>query len=218
MIILILILLILIILRFGKIRFMIDINVQQEGDDLVAKLNFTFFKYRFKLPYVEIEERFSFSDFEFIGRVNERFKREVKIDEKLEEGERNKGDIAHIINFFNQVKKVFTHIEDVVVIIDKCDDFWWVTNFGLVNQAYTGILTGMIWAVKGSVVSILQNFIRFEATPVIKVDPSFNYPQDFGMEFEGIFTFKIGDIIHMGLKILISQLKRRLKKNGRPPN
>ncbi|OCL27042.1 hypothetical protein U472_06030 [Orenia metallireducens] len=212
------ILLFLIFLKIFKIDFIVRFECRKEGDDLVIKLQLSFSRYRFKFKYLEIEQRFSFSTLQFEGKVSDKLKKDIRVIERLEKGESNKGDIKHIVKFFKTVKNVGSNAEDVFSIIDSCDLFSWKTNFALSNQAYTGGLTGLFWSIKSLAMSFLQYYIKFNDTPIVEVNPIFNSPLNFKMEFEGIFKFKLGDIIRIGLKILFSQLKRRGQKNGRPSN
>ncbi|MGG3736034.1 DUF2953 domain-containing protein [Heyndrickxia coagulans] len=54
--------------------------------------------------------------------------------------------------------------------------FEWHTAIGLHDAAWTGIVAGSIWAVKGGILSLITTHLRVKTDPVLSVTPFFQYP------------------------------------------
>lgn len=70
-----------------------------------------------------------------------------------------------------------------------CDKFCWITAFGLSDAAQTGVLSGMIWSIKGNILAFLKRFFIFnDKKPELKVIPDFKKAHLF-LEIKGSFKF-----------------------------
>lgn len=93
----------------------------------------------------------------------------------------------------------------------SCLRLRWVTELGVGDPAITAVVTGALYGVKGTVVSLLNRRIDFRQAPEIEITPRFT-DGVFNTRFEGIFAVNIGQIIKSFLWIFEDDLKRRLEK------
>lgn len=77
------------------------------------------------------------------------------------------------------------------------EEFRWVTRFGAGDPALTGLLTGVVWSVKGTVFGLLNRNMRLTREPVIRVEPDFQ-SFTFRTSVRCIVRVRLGDIISAG--------------------
>jgi hypothetical protein len=78
------------------------------------------------------------------------------------------------------------------------------TELGLGDAAETAVVSGLVWSLKGTVLSMLSYYFNLEKTrPVIVVRPIYNNPYYLRIDYSCIFEFRLGHII-----IVIYQLVR----------
>lgn len=114
----------------------------------------------------------------------------------------------------NDLKKMFKNVfkkkEIIRVFIENLKinlyEFCWKTEFGTGNAAHTGILTGIIWSIKGVIVSSLGSRMNKFSGIQIKVNPVFN-KRTFKTRLRCIFSVKLGNIILATLKVVVYKFK-----------
>lgn len=93
-----------------------------------------------------------------------------------------------------------------------CEKFQWETFIGTGNAAETGILVGMMWGAKMTLVSFIGSRIQWAKAPIIQIHPHFTEPI-FEMKFHSIIRFRIGHaILAMSRLLLQLILNRRDRK------
>ncbi|MGM0471666.1 MAG: DUF2953 domain-containing protein, partial [Bacillota bacterium] len=100
----------------------------------------------------------------------------------------------------------------------RCEKLVWRTKFGIKNPALTGVATGLLWIIKSNLYSFLHHRAAEVAKPKFAVLPNFNQVNELDVEFESIFSLRLGKIISRGTIIIINRYTRRLFKNGRSSN
>ena len=91
--------------------------------------------------------------------------------------------------FSMKTVKNFLLLWKVMRKIVICDKFSWKTAFGLSDAAQTGVLSGMIWSVKGNILAFLKRYFIFnDPKPEIEVLPDFKKAYLF-VEIRGVFKF-----------------------------
>lgn len=87
--------------------------------------------------------------------------------------------------------------------------FSWQTEIGLGDPSHTGFLTGMAWAVKGFLLTVLYRFFSPGGVrPFFKVVPNFKN-SCFNTVLDCILEVRIGYIILTGFRVLFAKLKKR---------
>lgn len=188
------------------IKIEVDFERQQEKNNLDLKLSILFINYKLNLSYLEIKKLLSLPTLEIEGDLNSIFIDKVDVTEKLDQNELKK-----LYNFFKRSYRLNKRVKTFLVLTHNCQSFLWKTSFGLVNPAHTGLVTGGLWAFKSSVIGFLQEYLEFKTLPCVQVKPNFNRKQPVRIELKGIFEFKLVNIIHIGIKIIWYEIKRRIK-------
>lgn len=85
----------------------------------------------------------------------------------------------------------------------------WETKLGVKDAAATGLLVGMIWALKGAAITFFQSRFRMdEHKSSITVSPYFNH-EYFSTFFHCIFTIRLVHVMNVQLKLLWYKLRQR---------
>ncbi|WP_349408147.1 DUF2953 domain-containing protein [Pseudalkalibacillus sp. SCS-8] len=71
------------------------------------------------------------------------------------------------------------------------EEFQWFTTIGTGDAASTGIFSGMLWTIKGSVAALVSSMTTLKKPPIIEVHPSFQLPI-VEMQLQCMFSFRIG--------------------------
>ncbi|MCK8816571.1 DUF2953 domain-containing protein [Natroniella sulfidigena] len=188
------------------IRLEVNFERQQEEDNLDLKLSILFIDYKLNLSYLEIKKLLSLPTLELEGKLNSNLIDKIVVTEKLDQTELQK-----LHKFFKKSYKLNRRVKTFLLLTHNCQSFLWKTSFGLANPAHTGLATGSLWAIKSSIIGILQEYLEFKSLPCVQVNPNFNWQQPVRIELKGIFEFKIGNIMYVGIKIICYEIKRRIK-------
>jgi uncharacterized integral membrane protein len=80
-------------------------------------------------------------------------------------------------------------------------NFKWHSDIGLGDAALTGLVTGCVWGVKGGVIGLIGNKMKFDNEPQISINPLFqmNHSQT---NLSCIISFKIGNAILVALQVV----------------
>lgn len=100
----------------------------------------------------------------------------------------------------------------------KFSRFTWGTVLGLENAALTGMATGILWGMKGTILGLLQRSYKLDRNKHhVMVLPSYNIP---GWEtmLDCIFTIRVGHIILGGIKGFIHTITRGEDAHDRTPD
>lgn len=90
-----------------------------------------------------------------------------------------------------------------------CGKWDWKTNIGTGDAAEAGVLTGIIWGVKTTMLGFISHYIQWDRKPEIEVTPYFQQVVLDTM-FEAKFSFALGDAIRFLLTFWL-----RLKKDNK---
>lgn len=105
--------------------------------------------------------------------------------------------IQTIVPSFKETKKIIKMMMKSIVI----HQLSWRTDFGTGNATSTGIMSGGVWMMKGTLVSFIHELSNLSCQPKISVTPHF---QQRGLysEIDCIVSIRLGKAIHTGLRIL----------------
>ena len=208
---------IVIILYFIPIELLINYQRKDNDDNLVLQFKVFILHYNLKLSLIDFKHLFSFPTTKLKGKFRSLFfDTNIEFKEELSESE-----IEYLKKYTKIMKRIISRFELVFLLTHNCSFFSWESSFGFSNPAYTGLLTGILWSIKGTIISILQTELKFKKLPLIVVKPNFNKVEPLKVEFKGIFTFRLGKLIVIGFQISYFELKRRAKikwKNTRSLN
>lgn len=146
---------------FARIRINIIFDKQEKGRGFIAQA-FLYFTPARKL----LEYRYENLDFRLISEID----KITIFSDRLEKITQNNNFKAYLVRSgFHDYKKLAKTILHYT-IVEKID---WNTDIGLQDAMYTGISTGILWAIKGILVSLINLNSRLEKLH-LQVTPDFN--------------------------------------------
>ncbi|MDL4841339.1 DUF2953 domain-containing protein [Aquibacillus rhizosphaerae] len=83
----------------------------------------------------------------------------------------------------------------------------WRTSFGTGDASVTGLLSGVVWAVKGYIIGLIVNCMNVRTSPKIMVTPLFQQKQSY-TELKCIASIRLGQAIYA-----IIQLARHFRSD-----
>ncbi|MGG0719791.1 DUF2953 domain-containing protein [Robertmurraya massiliosenegalensis] len=193
------------------LKLIVIIDYYHNKDDDRFKITFkTFFgliKYKINVPVIKIAEDSP----------------EIVVKEKIETGAQEKDkkqdtkkfsakDILQSIQDMDQFVKHVVGLHHIIRSFLKkvtMANLEWRTTIGISDAAYTGMLTGVFWTVKGSLVGLLTSLLKVKTLPNLMVTPDFNRTVN-ETSFRCMIHFRIGHAIFAGIKLL------KFWKGGKP--
>lgn len=112
-----------------------------------------------------------------------------------------------LMNSLQDTKEVLTHVVFLHRIVRKflktisIKEFSWHTMVGIGDAAYTGMLTGAIWALKGSFIGLISHYMKLKAAPTITITPQFQFAVSQTV-ISCIIQFRIGHAMVAGIKLI----------------
>lgn len=136
---------------------------------------------------VEVKEKTGTSD-EAKTEKNKRFTPE----DFIKSLKNVKNIVEHVVNFH----KIIRHFLKKVQV----KQFEWHSKVGIGDAAETAVVVGGCWAIKGSIIGLLTNYLSFSKMPTYLITPDF---QNKKIEtiFSCILYFRIGQAIVTGIKL-----------------
>ncbi|CAI9393817.1 DUF2953 domain-containing protein [Bacillus sp. T2.9-1] len=192
--------LVLIFLCFLKLTIHIRYYHKKDNDDLKIELRalFGLIKYKKTIPLIKIDE----------DSPTLVMKEETELQGKQETVEETKQfSASDLLIFLSNLKELLNHVVQFHRIVRSflakltIKHIEWSSIVGLGDAAHTGMISGAIWAVKGSIIGIISNYMKLKDMPKINI-----YPQFQGMASETLFScmiqFRIGHAMMAGIKLV----------------
>ncbi|MFB1050830.1 DUF2953 domain-containing protein [Paraliobacillus sp. JSM ZJ581] len=106
------------------------------------------------------------------------------------------------INNFTEKKATTKHKMKVIKYFKKIsiEIEEWETTIGMKGAATTGMLTGILWTIKGSVLGLLDHLFYLKNAPIVHVYSDFEEPV-FQSTCSCIFSLRLGQAINTFRKI-----------------
>lgn len=210
-VILLLLLLLLLLIIITKLTVTLDLKHVGDNDQFKIKFRawFGLLRYTINIPLVKIDD----------NGPNVIVKQEQKVgnekaDNKVKEKE-EKVSPDDALNSLSDIKEITQHIVGLHKIIRrflkkiKIKKLEWHSQFGIGDAAHTGLLTGAAWAIKGSVIGVMSQYMKLKTNPVVTITPEFNQFCS-RTKLQCIFQFRIGQAMWAGIQFI------KYWKGGRP--
>lgn len=207
---LIAIILLFLLIIFSKLTIHLNFFHHNDNDELsvVFKLWFGLIKYTINVPLIKIDD--NSPSIVLKGNTSMGDSGEGESSSEVQQVDKDA-----IVSKLSNAKEIIQHVVNMQVIVSKfmkrivIKHFEWHSLVGVGDAAYTGIITGALWTLKGSVVGMLSNFLRLKEMPVLSVTPHFQMAI-IQTRITCIIHFRIGYAILAGLKLI------KFWKGGRP--
>lgn len=186
----------------------ISIHFKRNGKDDKVKTNvkawFGLIDIRTEVPMIDFSEDLSGTESQLnIESPNEtidKTKFKVKPFEIMQLNQR----IYHWIKKIHDLHKIAKKFLKTV----RLDKLEWHSAIGTGDAAQTGVLSGMGWGVKSSLIGLISSHVTLRALPRIHVQPLFQEKR-VETELKCMIRFRIGHAILAGIRILLNLRKRR---------
>ena len=199
-----------ILIIITKLTILVNYYHHNDNDDLRVEFRvwFGLIKYKINVPLIKIDDdspSVVVKSHSHMGntaaenpehKVNQMTKKDMQTNFK-----KTKELLEKVVNLQVIVRKFFQK-----VTIKKLE---WDSFIGVGDAAYTGMATGALWAVKGSIVGLLSHYLRLQEMPHLSVTPHFQAAV-IQTRITCMFQFRIGHAILAGLKLI------KFWKGGKP--
>lgn len=98
-----------------------------------------------------------------------------------------------IVHLYDVLRRFFSHV--------VCERLTWVSNIGTGDAAGTGVMTGVVWSVKTTMIGMLGSYIRWDGSPDLDVRPFFE-KEILDTNLNCIIRFRVGHAILAVLRLL----------------
>lgn len=189
----------------------ITIRFKRKETDELFKVHvqawFGLIRLQLKVPAIQLAD-----DFPGMQFATELESPQEALDQKKE-----KINPQTLFQFQKRIRSVRQRIHELHQIMKKflktirVERFEWVSEIGTGDAAETGVLTGICWGVKTSILGLIRSFFTLNTMPRVLIHPDFQH-QTFETEVVCMMKMRIGQAILAGLRILLNLRKRRDNK------
>lgn len=215
MVVIIVVIVFLLVFVLSMMKLSITIFFQHAQDDDKWKITFrTLFgiiRYTIHIPLVKIET-------ESPGIVVDHKETVKNISES--KPKRSKYTPKEMIDCFQKIKEFAQHVIRLNEIIKKflrhisITKLEWQTKIGTGDAAATGMIVGLGWSLKYSLVALFSKYMKLQTSPCLMITPSFHEAIS-ETKFVCMIHFRIGHAMLAGIRIMkywrgnhLSEIKR----------
>lgn len=220
----ILVLLFLLILSLTTVRLRLRYRRRGKNDEVALEFSVWrgLFCYKLEIPVIEMKVRKSKTKLRPRQRsllwpvLRPAFKIKTEVEGKggrpiAEESKKVRipGPVRLMRIISDKIRLIMRYKPAIVYLLRRVHlrRFQWKTELGTGDPSQTGFLIGMVWGVKGFLLSLFYRlFSPGGARPVVAVTPSFD-KACFNILLDCVFEVRIGYIILTGFKALILRFK-----------
>lgn len=186
---------------FTKIKVFIHYYHGQDNDDLKIKFKglFGLVQYKINIPVIKIDDN--------SPSVIVKEKVETGANETDKKKETKQFSADDLVNYLHNMKELLAHVIGLQKILRNflskvsVKNIEWHSRVGVRDAAYTGMITGALWTVKGSLLGLISSYMKVSMIPQITVTPVFNAAISQTM-LKCMIQFRIGHAILAGIKII----------------
>ncbi|MFC0270303.1 DUF2953 domain-containing protein [Metabacillus herbersteinensis] len=201
---------VLILIIITKITVTLDLNHVGDDDHFKVKLRawFGLLRYTINIPLVKVND----------DSPNLIVKKEKTLGkEGNQKSSENEDEISpeDVLTDLKDINEFVQHIVGLHKIVSKflkkisISRFEWHSQIGIGDAAYTGMLIGAAWSIKGGVTALFSSYMKLKSNPILTITPEFNRMCS-RTKLQCIFHFRIGNAMVAGLRFV------KYWKGGRP--
>jgi hypothetical protein len=192
-----------------KLKVSIHYSHYQDNDSLKIEFKawFGLIKYKLNIPLIKVDDNsptIVIKEEVQSGRTEEPKKKDTKqfsVEDILNSIRDMKAILEHVVSLHRIIRHFFKKVS-----VTKLE---WHTAMGVGDAALTGMLTGALWTIKGSVIGMVSHYFRLLENPSMTVQPLFQMAIS-QTSFKCMLHFRIGYAMVAGIKLL------KFWKGGRP--
>ncbi|MEH7238122.1 DUF2953 domain-containing protein [Bacillus sp. JJ1562] len=198
-ILLFLVLLILLIV-ITRLTIFIEVNHSQDDDHIKIKFSIWFglIKYTLNVPMVAIDKETPSIVFKKEKKAN------IATNKKKQ---KEKFSVKNLLENLHDTKEILQRVTDLVPILKHffekitVSKFEWHSHIGVGDAAHTGIITGLGWSIKGTIVGVISHYLNLKTNPDYSITPSFQVAVS-ETRLKCMIHFRIGYAMVAGIKAI----------------
>jgi energy-coupling factor transporter transmembrane protein EcfT len=201
---LVILLLLFILIIFTKLTIYVNYFHHNDNDELKIEFRIWFGLIRYKkiIPLIKIDDNSPSIVVKSKSELGDSSKNDQEQEPDVKQIEKSDliTQMKNTRELLNRVVQLHEIVQSFLkkVSIKKLE---WHTLFGAGDAAHTGMLIGVIWALKGSILGVLSKYFRLKNYPQFTVTPHFQFTV-VQSKLSCIFQFRIGHAILAGLKLI----------------
>lgn len=207
--IIIIIFILLAVILYSNLKVNFSFVRQGKDDCLIINLIGLYgtFKYTTKIPFIDLVD-----GREGVPALEINTKKEMGKKARQMDHSKSIINLHEMERIINKYKKIYIKYETFIKHIKRklvLNNISWYTEIGTNDAAETAIITGLIWAIKASIIVLISKGYNLSDV-YISVVPNYNI-DNFETSIDCIFSIKLGYIINAGIKTLLVQIKDGVK-------
>lgn len=199
---LIILFLLILLIMITKLTIVLNYRHSKDDDELTLKFKIWFglIRYKISVPLIKIDD----------DSPSIVYKK--KVNEKEETKQFSAEDLN---NSFHDMKELLKHVFSLHKIVRhffrkvSVKKMEWYSIVGIGDAAFTGMLTGALWSVKGGLIGVISHYTKLKELPIISITPNFQRAAT-QTHFQCMIQFRIGYAMVAGIKLV------KYWKGGRP--
>jgi len=190
-------------LLYSKIYINLKYRRDNSNDDLVVEVYMfkRLLAYRMEIPVIEIKNIENSLWLKYKIKTGQskdqtKLKREQRfVPKTMNFYLIHPGKLRYVFRLFRYCTHLYYRLMGTVITALYCEKFEWRTGYGSEDAAITGIVTGMLWTGKASMITRLKKHVIFTNKPIICVNPIFG-TNSLKVDFQCIFSIRLGNVIN----------------------
>ncbi|MDR4889242.1 DUF2953 domain-containing protein [Fredinandcohnia sp. QZ13] len=183
-----------------KLTIFIEANHSQDDDHIKIKFSIWFglIRYTINVPMVAVDNETPSIVFKKEKKGN------VPTDEKKK---KEKFSVHNLMDNLHDTKVILQRVTDLVPVFKhflkkiSVSRFEWHSHIGVGDAAHTGIITGLGWSIKGTIVGVMSHYLNLKTHPEYSITPSFQVAVS-ETRLRCMIHFRIGYAMVAGIKAI----------------
>lgn len=178
-----------------KITIYLNYRHLNDDDHLKIELRawFGLIRYKKSIPLIKVDEDSPSLIVKSKGQDESENMSKITSHEMLRSLKKYQEILEHVFQLHTIVKKFLKKVS-----IHKLE---WYSIIGVGDAAYTGTITGALWAIKGSITGLFSRYFSVREMPKLMVYPNFQQVIT-QTELSCMFQFRIGHAMVAGIKLV----------------
>jgi hypothetical protein len=192
---------------FLQITISLSVSQRNEENDtrLMVSLLKGLLKFKIEIPKLALKELADKPKVEIVGQVETAEGAPVtELKERIK--------ISTLFYYLKKIKEFIDNYWGIVSYLLKAvniNKLSWVTEFGTGDAAVTGVATGVVWTLKGGILTILSRYLTLkDKKPELQVIPRFQQGGLY-LDLNCIFAIRIGHIIIATIRFVFKKFLRQ---------
>jgi hypothetical protein len=194
------------IVVFSSVRIGIHFQRVHDNDQLAIDIKalFGLVHLKYEVPVLKLKERFSSVEVKTeVESGNENItlraaRKTITPNMVMQMAQKSRQSLRYVHGFLDWVKQTLAYI--------RCEKLTWYSKIGTGDAAETGVLTGLVWGVKTSLLGYGLRHLSLRTVPSVNVIPLYDQ-RLFHSELKCILRIRVGHAILAGMRFLPRFLK-----------